>query len=93
MTLRLGSAVVRNLKDRSWSWFSVTRRPGQQHPAGAACKCLAQGDEFGPPAVVRAEIACQHLLQAFPWLALVAEASKERFMENHRVGCDELLAS
>src|SRR6516165_9467985 len=47
--------------------LAVARRPRQQHPAGAAAERLAHGDELGPPALERAEIAREGVAQSWAW--------------------------
>src|SRR5437016_928088 len=72
--------------------FAVARRPGQQDPAGATAERFAHCDEFGTPALKRAEVACKRIAERRARLALLAKSVKEHLMQDHRVHCDQLLA-
>src|SRR6266511_6371858 len=61
--------------------LAVSRRPGQQHPAGAAAKRLAHRDEFQPPSLIGAEIAGKRIPKRRGRLAFVAQAVEKQLMQ------------
>src|SRR5207245_1170393 len=58
---------------------------------GAATERLAHRNEFGPPALIGAEIARKRIPQGWIRFALITETVKKQLMKNHGIHRDELL--
>src|SRR5437868_2263867 len=59
--------------------LAVARRPGQQHPAGAAALRLSHCREFGGPSRDAAEITDERVAQTAFGFAALAERGEEDF--------------